>query len=188
MTRTVAEVNRAWAEVFEDAYTLVPGEGDTRAALALVGEAPGAQEEALRRPFVGTAGKNLDAFLQGVDLRREALYITNAVKFRPTRQGKSARLSNCTPTRQEAALFRPWLMEELQAVGPRIVATLGNTALRAVAGGTQVIGEVHGTLMAIDAPYLLFPLYHPASIIYRRELAEVYAEDVKKLRDVMRSL
>lgn len=183
--RTVAEINRHYREIFEDRYTLVLGEGDVRARLALVGEAPGAQEEALGRPFVGTAGKNLDAFLQGIQLRREALYISNTVKFRPTKQGASGRLSNRTPTGAEVALFRPWLMEELDAVRPAVVATLGNTALRAVTGQQLIIGDVHGRALTTEAPYVVFPLYHPASIIYRRELKATYEADVEKLREYL---
>lgn len=184
----VKEINRRYAEIFEDQYTLVMGEGDVKARLLLVGEAPGAQEEALGRPFVGTAGKNLDAFLEGVGLRREALYITNAVKFRPTKQGASGRLSNRTPTSAEVELFRPWLLEEIASVRPRVIATLGNTSLRAVTGQkTLVIGDVHGTPLTFGGDYVVFPLYHPASIIYRRELKIVYEADIKKLRDFLRS-
>lgn len=187
MTQALAAVNRAYTEVLEGVYRLVPGEGDPHARLMLIGEAPGGQEEAQGRPFVGTAGKNLDTFLAGVGLPRETLYITNAVKFRPTKQGASGRLSNRTPTKDEVALFQPWLIEEIAAVGPRVIATLGNTPLRAVTGRTLPIGDVHGQPLAMEG-YTLFPLYHPASIIYRRELAAVYETDVKKLRDYLRSL
>ena len=186
--RAIDEVNRDYREIF-DAYALVTGEGDVHARLMLVGEAPGAQEEQLRRPFVGAAGKNLDAFLEGVALRREALYITNSVKFRPTRQGASGRLSNRTPTREEVALFRPWLLEEITAVQPAVVATLGNTALRAVTGRENiVIGDVHGQPLETGEGYDVFPLYHPASIIYRPQLKATYAEDIEKLRKFLRSL
>lgn len=185
--RSIPEINRAYAEVFEDRYTLVCGEGDPHARLVLVGEAPGAQEELQRRPFVGTAGKNLDAFLAGVELAREALYITNAVKFRPTKQGTSGRLSNRTPTREEVALFRPWLVEEMLAIAPRVVATLGNTSLRAVTGEMLTIGDVHGRPLKTGDPFVVFPLYHPASIIYRRELKETYEADVEALRRYMQA-
>lgn len=183
MKRTIEEVNREYVRQFGGAYTLVLGEGDAQARLMLVGEAPGGQEEAQGRPFVGQAGKNLDAFLQGVQLPREALYITNAVKFRPTKAGKSGRLSNRTPTGQEVALFRPWLLEEIGAVRPRVIATLGNTPLRAITGEMRTIGEVHGRPVAFGEGVVLFPLYHPAAVIYRRELQAVYEADVAALAD-----
>jgi DNA polymerase len=177
---TLETLNAHFAAPLADTYALVPGEGDARAALMLVGEAPGAQETLQGRPFVGAAGKHLDAFLEGVGLRREALYITNAVKFRPTRQGKRGDV-NRTPTKDEVALFRPWLLAEIEAVRPRVVATLGNTALFAVTGEELTIGAVHGRPLATPG-YALFPLYHPASVIYRRELAAVYQADVRALR------
>lgn len=163
--------------------TLVIGAGNPCAALMLVGEAPGAQEEAQGRPFVGTAGKNLTAFLACAQLSRDALYITNAVKFRPSKQSAKGRLSNRTPTREEVERFRPWLLAEIDAVSPLVVATLGNTALRAVTNGAHVIGNVHGRPMEQLLPCgaVLFPLYHPASVIYRRELKQIYEDDVRAL-------
>lgn len=182
MSDCLAQVNRRWMERFAAQHTLVCGEGDAHARLMLVGEAPGAQEEAQGRPFVGTAGKNLDAFLQGVALARQALYISNAVKFRPTKQGSGGRLSNRTPSREEVALFRPWLQEEIDCVRPAVIATLGNTALRAVLGEPLSIGDVHGTPLVTAEGFTIFPLYHPASIIYRRELRAVYEADLQRLR------
>lgn len=181
--KTIDEINRAHAVALGGLGRLVFGEGDGGSPLMLVGEAPGAQEEALGRPFVGTAGKNLDQLLLGVGLRREALYITNAVKFRPTKPGGSGRLSNRTPTRAETALFQPWLMEEVRAIRPRVIATLGNTALHAVSGGIAVIGDVHGRPLSLsDGGAVIFPLYHPASIIYRRTLLPVYEADIAALK------
>lgn len=186
MMRTLCDINRQYAASLGADRVLVYGEGDSGARLALVGEAPGAREEARRRPFVGSAGKNLDAFLAGVSLRREMLYITNAVKFRPTKQGTSGRLSNRTPTRSEVEAFRPWLLAELDVVRPRIIATLGNTALRAVTGEAFVIGDVHGRPLPWKDGSIIFPLYHPASVIYRRALRSVYEADIEALRDCLR--
>ncbi|MDY3833357.1 MAG: uracil-DNA glycosylase family protein, partial [Candidatus Ventricola sp.] len=73
---------------------LVFGEGPMKPRLMLIGEAPGEQETLLGRPFVGKAGKNLDRFLELAGMRREELYITNTVKLRPTKTGKTGRLSN----------------------------------------------------------------------------------------------
>ena len=90
-----------------DKKILVFGEGNPNARLLLVGEAPGKQETLQRRPFVGQAGKNLDEFLQVVGLKREDLYITNVVKFRPFKLNeKTGRTSNRPPTREEIELSR----------------------------------------------------------------------------------
>lgn len=190
MSETLQNINDEFFALFGAKYRLVPGEGNPAPSLVLVGEAPGRQEEEQGRPFVGKAGQNLSEFLAQARLTREALYITNAVKFRPTREGASGRLSNRTPTSAEVEAFVPWLRRELACTGARAVATLGNTALRAVllSHGLQeeakriVIGDVHGQPMPLPAARLtLFPLYHPASIIYRRELRAVYEEDVRAL-------
>ena len=87
MNRTLEEINREYSARFGAEYRLVLGEGNPRARLMLVGEAPGRQEEEQGRPFVGQAGKNLDEFLALVEMERGALYIANSVKFRPTKQG-----------------------------------------------------------------------------------------------------
>lgn len=181
MNHGIAEINARFAQAFPEHERLVQGAGGDGALILLVGEAPGAQEEAQLRPFVGAAGKNLDTFLEHAGLSREEIYITNAVKFRPTKAGKSGRLSNRTPTRAEVLAFVPWLLEEIEAARPALTVTLGNTALYAVTGEKRVIGSCHGK--TIDTRVgRVFPLYHPASVIYRRELWQVYLDDLAKLR------
>ncbi|MCL1795665.1 MAG: uracil-DNA glycosylase [Clostridia bacterium] len=177
---SIHNVNARYEAIFAADSPLVKGEGNFHARVALVGEAPGAREIEMLRPFVGAAGKNLDAFLEQTGLPREAVYITNAVKFRPTKQGKAGRLSNRTPTRAEVLRFSPWLHAEIQAIRPELIVSLGNTALFSIAGAGYTVGTHHG------APFqaalgVVFPLYHPAAIIYRRTLKETYAEDLLRL-------
>ena len=138
-------------------------------------------------PFVGRAGRNLDAFLAGTGLRRADLYITNAVKFRPVRTAPNGRTGNRPPTREEAALFLPWLKKELALVSPALIVTLGNVPLQAVTDSRLTIGEAHGKLMAAgETGRPLFALYHPASLIYNRSLAPVYEQDVRALAEILR--
>ena len=171
----------------EDA--LVFGEGPKNPRLMLIGEAPGEQETLLGHPFVGKAGKNLDHFLMLAGLKREEIYIGNAVKYRPTKVGKTGRLSNRPPTREEIALFRPWLLKEIELVQPRMIATLGNVPLGAVTGKSLTIGAVHGQLMDSGIGNLpLYALYHPASLIYNRSLEPVYEQDVRALAGILKSL
>jgi len=154
----------------------------------LIGEAPGEQETIQGRPFVGKAGKNLDHFLELAGLCREEIYIANAVKYRPTRIGKTGRISNRPPTKEEIALFRPWLMKEIELIAPQIIATLGNVPLQAVTGKRITIGEVHGRMIpAGETGLSLFALYHPASLIYNRSLENVYEQDVRVLAETIRS-
>jgi len=167
---------------------LVFGEGrQEKPVLMLIGEAPGEQEELQGRPFVGKAGKNLDAFLQAVGLIREEIYISNVVKIRPSRISAAGRVVNRPPSREEKALFRPWLMREIAIVRPDAIVTLGNVALQVFLD--DVIGNSHGRWQpavvaspdgsAFTIP--LFALYHPASVIYNGSLKAVYAQDLERL-------
>ena len=88
---------------------LVFGEGDPGARVMMIGEAPGEQETLQGRPFVGRAGKNLDEFLEIAGMDRGQLYVTNTVKFRPTKLSPAGRVVNRPPTQEEVRLFLPWL-------------------------------------------------------------------------------
>ena len=169
---------------------IVLGEGNTdHPPVMLIGEAPGEQESLHGRPFVGKAGKNLDGFLSVLELKREDIYISNVVKIRPTKTSEKGRLSNRPPNKEELALFTPYLMEEILLVQPKMIVTLGNVALKALCGPKAIIGDMHGRETQItvthekqEASYALFPLYHPASIIYNRSLQEVYDGDLQALK------
>jgi uracil-DNA glycosylase family 4 len=168
------------------------GEGNLDARILLVGEAPGAEETVQQRPFVGRAGKNLDGFIVTLGVSREDMYVTNVVKFRPVKRNESTgRLSNRPPTRQEVSLCMPFLMREIELVRPGVVVSLGNTALQALSGDIRTsIGRVHGQpaemTLSSGVRTALFPLYHPASIIYNRKLAAIYEEDLLKLGALVR--
>lgn len=150
----------------------------------LIGEAPGGQEEQQGRPFVGKAGKNLDEFLTAIGLRREDIRISNTVKVRPTRISPKGTVSNRPPNRQELDFFVPWLHREIGETHPGVIVTLGNTPLQALLPGT-VIGSCHGEAREArigDIALPVFPLYHPAAIIYNRSLRDVYDEDLRRLK------
>ncbi|MBR1607788.1 MAG: uracil-DNA glycosylase [Clostridia bacterium] len=162
---------------------LVFGDGNSdRPPIMLIGEAPGEQETLKRRPFVGKAGKNLDEFLALMGMEREALYVSNVVKIRPTSIGKTGRVRNRAPSKEEIALFLPFLMKEIDLVKPQCIVTLGNVPLKALLGPKATVGELHGRWHTAVNGLPLFALYHPAAIIYRRELKEVYAQDVLALK------
>ena len=181
LDRMREELNRLIAELYEgEKKILVHGEGEIGARVMLVGEAPGEQETMQGRPFVGKAGKNLNEFLELAGLERGELYVTNAVKFRPTKRSAAGRTVNRPPTREEVSLFLPWLRREIELVAPEVIVTLGNVPLRALTGPKAVIGDVHGALQDADG-LRLYPMYHPASLIYNPGLREVYAEDIRRL-------
>lgn len=162
---------------------LVFGDGNSdHPPIMLIGEAPGEQETLKRRPFVGKAGKNLDEFLDLMGMERETLYVSNVVKIRPTSLGKTGRVRNRAPSKEEIALFLPFLMREIDLVKPQSIVTLGNVPLKALMGPKATVGDLHGRWHTASNGLPLFALYHPAAIIYRRELKEVYAQDVLALK------
>ena len=141
--------------ICESATQLVPGEGDPGAAVMLVGEAPGAQEDLQGRPFVGRSGKLLDELLGVAGLARADVYITNVVKARPP--------GNRDPKADEVAHHRPWLERQLALIRPEVVIPVGRHALAHFAPG-QRITAVHGTVL--DAGGLrLVPWFHPAAAL-----------------------
>lgn len=161
----------------------VCGDGKmTRPVLMLIGEAPGKDEVRNGRPFVGKAGQNLSRFLEILELERNSIYITNVVKIRPTQPGKNNGERNRAPSSREVELFKPWLLDEIQYVQPQALVTLGNTPLKALIGKDSNIGDMHGVPVDTPCGHKLFPLYHPAAIIYNRSLVPVYDEDLVKLR------
>ena len=156
----------------------VPGEGSPTAALVFVGEAPGAREDLAGRPFVGASGRLLDDLLASIGLRREEVFILNTVKCRPP--------ENRNPQRSETAACAPFLTRQLQALQPRVIATLGKHAL-AVFAPTAKIAEVHGRPYAqteIDqhGGAVLFPLYHPAAALHNGSLRPTLERDMAALR------
>ncbi len=188
----VVKSNLALLEDEGDFDNPVFGEGPLDAPLMLVGEAPGGEEAKSGHPFVGTAGKTLSSLLLAADIERERVFITNAVKYRPVRV-KPKSISNRTPKLKEVLASLPLLCQELRVIRPKVVATLGNTPLNAVlrlAGmKPTVIGAVHGThihCVVEGVSFVLFPLYHPASIIYNRALTETLAQDISALNVLLK--
>lgn len=164
------------------------GEGNYESPVIMfIGEAPGREEAAAGRPFVGKAGKQLDQMLQLAGIDRSGVFVTNTVKYRPiVRHEKS--VCNRTPSVREVKAGLDTLKKEILLVKPQIIATLGNVPLSAVvflSGGEKLtVGEVHGMprIVPIEgAPFKLFPLYHPAASIYYRELKPVLERDLVSL-------
>jgi uracil-DNA glycosylase len=176
---------------FNAEVPLVFGNGNVDSKIVLVGEAPGKTEVEQGKPFVGQAGKNLEEFINTLGILREDLYITNVVKFRPFRiNSDTGRESNRPPTKEEVRISTEFIEQELSTIKPRLVVSLGNIALRCILKDDKAtIGVMHGSQISVrfaDAEFVLFPLYHPASIIYNRSLKDVYLQDLLRLRDFMK--
>lgn len=136
--------------------TVVVGEAPPGARLALVGEAPGADEDRTGRPFVGRAGQLLDSLLAGAGLDRATVAVMNVLQCRPP--------GNRPPARDEATRCRGWLDRKLDLAGPELVVTLGLTAATWFLGRGVRIGSVRGTVHEVDGRRVL-PTYHPSAAI-----------------------
>lgn len=167
-------------------------DGDADSRILLIGEAPGENEIIQKKPFVGKAGKNLDEFIDILGIDRKDLYITNSVKIRPYKiSSKTGNKINKSPSISEIRKFKDLVKDEIIKVNPEVIVTLGNTPLKQLLDEKSKIGEVHGKPINIELngnEFILFPLYHPASVIYRRELKSVYIEDLKKLKEFIKKI
>lgn len=179
-------------EHFNKEVSLVFGDGNVNSRIVLVGEAPGRTEIEQGKPFVGQSGKNLEEFISILGVKREDLYITNIVKFRPVKfNPETGRESNRTPAKDEISISTDFIERELSIIVPKLVVSLGNIALRCILKDDKAsIGILHGNPLNVsfsEVHFALFPLYHPASIIYRRELKSTYIEDLHKLKEYITS-
>lgn len=149
-------------EAFVTAHTnIVFGEGDPRARLMFVGEAPGEEEDKTGRPFVGRAGQLLNKMIEAMGLAREDVYICNVLKTRPP--------NNATPTPTEAALCEPYLLEQVGIVAPEVIVTLGLPATRTLLKSDESMARLRGRWGSLALPdgrsIPVMPTYHPAYLL-----------------------
>ncbi len=162
-------------------YLPVMGQGNPHARIMFIGEAPGKREAETGTPFCGAAGSMLDALLSSIDVDRSDVYITNIVKDRPP--------ENRDPTSEELALYAPFLAEEIEAIRPAVIVTLGRFAMRYIfehfhVDSTGSISELHGSMHTCQAPYgpmQILVLYHPAAALYNGSLRKTLFTDIAKL-------
>ena len=160
---------RSWAELAAAAQTcvacpelaasrttVVVGDAPPGARLALVGEAPGAEEDRTGRPFVGRAGALLDRLLAEAGLDRSGVAVVNVLQCRPP--------GNRTPTATEATRCRGWLERKLHLIAPELVVTLGRSAAAAFLGRGVRLASVRGEVHEVDGRRIL-PTYHPSAAI-----------------------
>ncbi len=149
----------------------VPGEGPSQATILLLGEAPGRDEDASGRPFVGRAGKILDRSLAAAGIERASVFITNVVKCRPPK--------NRRPKGKEVAACRLYLLAQIEAARPRVVVTLGATALHGLLGPGHVFKAARREHLRFGDVRVL-ATYHPAAVLYNRNLEGALRRDLAR--------
>lgn len=169
-------------DLYRSATRTVFGEGSDTAQLMLIGEQPGNEEDLGGRPFIGPAGEILDAALEQAGINRGDIYITNAVKhFRFASQGNFRR--HVSPARSHVNACKPWLDAEINAVNPRVIVCLGNTAAKALIDPGFAMKTGRGKWYG-DSPVML-ATYHPSSIL--RAIGNDREEQKQNLYDDLRA-
>ena len=170
---------------------IVLGDGNQDSDIVLIGEAPGKDEVKQGKPFVGSAGKIPQDFLDRSGITREDIYITNVMKYRLCRINEKTNNKVNRPTRKEdLENCRPYLIRELFVLSPKLIVPLGNVPLNALTDTGMKIGDVHGRVMDVEIEgkhFQVYPLYHPASLIYNRSLTETYHEDLEGLEKIIKT-
>lgn len=155
---------------------VVFGVGNPHATIMFVGEAPGFYEDQKGEPFVGAAGKLLNDLLQSAGLSRDEIYIANVIKCRPP--------NNRDPEMDEVETCKPFLMQQIQMIRPKLVCTLGNWATQTLLERKVGITKVKAQAFYMK-DFVLFPLLHPAAALHQGGLLEPLKEDFKKLKEFL---
>lgn len=156
---------------------LVFGEGNPTADLVFVGEAPGADEDAQGRPFVGRAGQLLTKIIEAMGMKREEVYICNILKCRPP--------GNRNPELDEIAACEPFLIRQLEAIRPRVICALGTFAAHALLKSEAPIGILRGHFHSYQEISLM-PTYHPAYLLRNQGAKKQVWEDVQAIMKLLR--
>lgn len=156
------------------ASQLVFGEGNPNSSIYLIGEAPGETEDKTGKPFVGRAGKLLEEVLNSLGIKREDVYISNIVKYRPPK--------NRPPTPSEISAFSPFIDEEINIIDPKVIVTLGRFSLAKFLP-QEKISLIHGDPRLISLnkkPTTILPMYHPSAALRSPDIKKLFLEDFRK--------
>jgi uracil-DNA glycosylase family 4 len=155
---------------------LVFGEGNIDCKVMFVGEAPGMNEDRLKRPFVGRGGQLLDEMIKSLGWKREDTYITNIVKRRPP--------ENRDPLPEEIEAYKPYLTKQIEIIDPKIIVTLGRFSMNYFLPFAKITRD-HGRVFNIDGR-IVFPIYHPAAALRSPiQMMGVLKEDFSKIPKVL---
>lgn len=158
---------------------VVFGTGNPQASIMFVGEAPGFYEDREGVPFVGAAGKLLTELLQSIGLERSDIYIANVIKCRPP--------NNRDPLPDEIDTCKPFLLQQIELIKPKLVCTLGNFATQTLLERKVGITKVRGQVIQLEH-FVVFPLLHPAAALHQGNLQVPLKEDFQKLKTVLKEM
>src|SRR5918999_3315667 len=159
---------------------LVFGAGNADADIMFVGEAPGAQEDLQGLPFVGPAGKLLEQLLGEIGLERKDVFINNVLMCRPP--------GNRDPMPDEVEECKPFLMQRIELIEPKVICTLGNYATKLLTGSPRGITRVHGDPQPREIAgrnVVLYPLFHPAAALRSTSVLDLLRADIHRLPELI---
>jgi uracil-DNA glycosylase len=165
-------------DLYKTATKAVPGEGDPKAELVCVGEAPGAKEDETGRPFVGAAGQLLTKILAAIDLTREQVFICNVLKHRPP--------GNRNPLPEEVEACSPYLIRQLELIKPKVIVAFGTFAAQTLLQTKTPLGQLRGLVHRYHGIPLIVT-YHPAALLRNPAWKRPTWEDVKLARRILDS-
>lgn len=169
--------------LYQNATTVVPGEGARHARLMLVGEQPGDHEDRAGKPFVGPAGKMLDRALEEIGIERDTIFVTNAVKhFKFEWRGK--RRLHARPNTSEVEACRWWLDHERSLIRPAVILAMGGTAARGVFGRAVTIAKARGVTHALADGTRVRVTIHPSFLLRLRTAADKAVEYARFVADI----
>jgi uracil-DNA glycosylase family 4 len=171
LRRTTIECRKC--RLAETRKNVVFGEGNPQAGLFVIGEAPGADEDAQGRPFVGRSGQLLDKILLAIGFERHDVYIGNIIKCRPP--------ENRNPLSDEIDCCKPWLMQQLDIINPKVLLLLGRVAANTILENTQSMGSMRGRIIKWNR-FDCVVTYHPAALLRNPNWKRLCWEDVQMLR------
>ena len=164
----------------KSAKRAVFGDGNAEAKVVFIGEAPGKKEDEGGRPFIGAAGKFLDEMLANIKMKREDIYITNIVKYRPP--------DNRDPLPEEKVACNEWLISELKIINPKLIVFLGRHSMTRFLPDEK-ISDVHGKIIIKNTAELgkqaFLPLYHPAAALHNGTLRPTLERDMAALQEYL---
>jgi DNA polymerase len=176
IAKKVAKCTRC--PLYETATNAVPGEGNPRAELVCVGEAPGAKEDETGRPFVGQAGQLLTKILAAIDMTREEVFICNVLKHRPP--------GNRNPRPEEVEACSPYLIRQLELIKPKVIVAFGTFAAQTLLNTKTPLGQLRGLVHKYHGIPLVVT-YHPAALLRNPAWKRPTWEDVKLARRILDS-
>ena len=168
-------------ELKDSAKKIVFSDGNNQSKVMIVGEGPGQKEDEMGKPFVGDAGMLLNKMLNAIKIKREKIYITNVVNYRPP--------ENRRPTEKEVERYLPYLKKHIEIIKPKIILLLGSTAMNAILKNADVISKMRGKWHEIEINNLkIYSIisFHPAYLLRQPDQKKFSWIDLKMIREKLK--